>query len=927
MATVTHDGQSFMIDSRRVWLVAGQIDYGRIPHEAWADRIHAAKLAGFNTIATSVPWALHEPRAGQFDFAAGRDLRRFIQLIHHAGLFCILRPGPYFGGGWDMGGIPGWVTSKPDIKLRAGSAPFLEAASRYITAIAEQVKDLQVTSPGEGGPIIMLQSESEWTCGDDLAAKTYLGELARYYREAGFAVPSINSNNLWQSVEGEIDGWVGNADMLATLRQLAAVSPDQPRIVVDMPLCNPSFVGGPSEPELTPYALQRRLVEVLAGGGQFVANPIAGGLTPGFWPGRDGQDASRYIENHHGKHAPITDAGTAGDSYHIIRRVTTMASSFARVFANLDHNYKPILLDQRFAQSSAGDSIAVIDLVGSQGSVAFLLAKEPAVPAKSTRVRTMDLLLGDGSSLTVSLGKQAAAWVLFDVLLDSRGMLDYCTLNAMSLVGKCLVCFGPAGTEGVVSINGSPLIVDVPKGKVPVIEEHEGFTVIVANEDSIDTVFASEQGVFIGVDSVSADGEPVGLPGSKSCTLYSPEGKKQKIVIKKARPARSSSSSVALADWKAVPADEYIDGTNPRYAPIDGPGDLADLGSPFGYGWYKIHLKSGDGKKHKVLSPRSRDRLHFFIDGDDAGIWGFGPGATHEPMDMSLSKSEHTMVVLAENLGRPDSGMVLNEPKGFVDELYEIKPFKVGRHSIDHSVPIQPLSSISPLWHMRPSDTTFPDRLTWSFVHRKKSPIIISFEPLPCRVLVILNDEPVRFLDQAGPSRLVLDQEELNRGNNTLQFAVLGDEPDPSASLADLAAATSFVEGVDSITAKATWSFAKWEPPAPSDFTVVPKNKLGSFKTPTWFKSSFQIDPEDAPVHLDLTGLTKGQVFLNDQHLGRYFVETATHKAVGPSTTMLLPNANIRAGRKNELLIFDEHGGSPAKLKIMVDNASVSIKR
>ena len=115
--------------------------------------------------------------------------------------------------------------------------------------------------------------------------------------------------------------------------------------------------------------------------------------------------------------------------------------------------------------------------------------------------------------------------------------------------------------------------------------------------------------MFVGVDSVNAEGEPVGLPGSKSCTLYTPEGKKQKIVIKQARPARASSTNAPLADWKAVPADEYIDGTNPRYAPIDGPGDLSDLGSPFGYGWYKIHLKAGDGKKHKVLSPRSRDRL------------------------------------------------------------------------------------------------------------------------------------------------------------------------------------------------------------------------------------------------------------------------------------------------------------------------------
>ncbi len=925
MATVTHDGQSFMIDSKRIWVVAGQIDYGRIPHEAWADRIHAAKLAGFNTIATSIPWAMHEPRPGQFDFASGRDLRRFIQLIHHAGLYCILRPGPYIGAGWDMGGVPDWLARKEEVQLRAGSAPFLEAASRYITAIAEQVRDLQVTSPGEGGPILMIQNESEWTCGDEDAAKSYLGELARYYREAGFAVPTINSNSLWQSVEGEIEGWVGSADMLATLRQLATVAPDQPRIVADMPLSNHTFVGGADEADIAPVAAQRRLVEVLAGGGQFVVSPLAGGLTPGFWPGRDGSDANRFIENTHGRHAPISASGTPGESFHLVRRVTTMASSFARVFANLDHDYKPILLDQRFESSS--DQTAIIDLVGAQGSVAFVLQKEPAPGAKALKQRSVDLLLGDGSSISVPMGKQAAAWVLFDVLLDGRGTMDYSTLCVMALVGKCLVCFGPAGAEGIVSINGSPLIVDVPKGKSPAAHEHESFTIIVANEDSIDTVFPTEQGVFVGVQSVSAQGEPVGLPGAKSCLLYGTDGKKQKVVLEEPKPARTSASSVSLNDWKAVGADEFILGEYARYAPIEGPADLADLGAPFGYGWYKIHLKAGDGKKHKVLPPRARDRLHFYLDGESQGVFGYGPGADHNPMVISLTKNEHTFVVLAENMGRPDCGLRMNEPKGLVDELFQIKPFKAGRHSIEHTVPIQPLASISPLWHMRTGDTTHPDRVTWSFVHRKKSPIIISFEPLVTRTLVILNDEPIMFLDQTGPARFMLDQDKLNRGNNTLQLAIMGDEPDPAQTLSDLASATSFTEGVESVTAKASWSFAKWEPPAPSDFEPVSKNKLGSFKTPTWFQTEFEVDPEGAPVSLDLSGLTKGVVFLNDVHLGRYFVETATRKSVGPSTTMLLPEAVLREGRMNELLIFDEHGGSPAKVRLVIDRAGVPIRR
>lgn len=927
MATVTHDGQSFMIDSRRIWLVAGQIDYARIPVGHWADRIHAARLAGFNAIAAAIPWALHEPRPGHFDFKEQRDLRKFVQLVHKAGLLCILRVGPYIGAGWDMGGLPEWVTRKNDIRLRAASAPFLEAASRYITAVAEQVRDLQVTSPGEGGPIVLIQNESAWTCGDDDAATAYLGELARYAREAGFTVPTINANNLWQSIEGEIEGWVGSEDMLATLRQLASVAPNQPRVVVDLPSGAPSYVAGPAEPAIPPIELQRRLVEVLAGGGQFVLSPLAAGVTPGFWPGRDGSSAARFIENAHGRHAPIDDAGAPTEAYHLVRRVTTMASSFARVFAHLNHNYKPILLDQR-PPHPASAGVAIVDLVGTQGSVAFLFAKEPYAQGKSQRTQNVDILLGDGSALSVPMGRQAAAWVLFDVLLDGRGTLDYCTLSVLALAGKCLVCFGPAGADGVVSINGSPLTVTVPKGKATLTEHHEGFTLLVASEESIDTVFPTDQGVYVGVESVSASGEPVPLAGNKSCTHIDLRGEPHKLVVRDPRAARVSHAAPTLSDWRIASATEHAAGTSARYAPIPGPADLADLGSPFGYGWYRIRIKSGDGKKHKILAPSSRDRLRLFLDGEDLGIMGFGPGASPEPMALTLTKSDHTLVVLAENLGRPDSGLTLREPKGLVEEFYIIKPFRAGRHTTVHADPTQPLATFKPLWHMRPGDTTYPDRIAWSFVHRKKSPLIVTIDPLAARAMVILNDKPIRFLDHQGLARFTLDQSELNRGNNTLQLAIMADEPDPQAALAALASATGFAEGAETLTAgKADWAFAKWEPPNKADYEDIPKNKLHNTKGPAWYQADFTLDPEGVPLRLDLTGLSKGQVYLNDHHLGRYFLETATRKQIGPSTTMLLPEPLIKAGKKNVLTIFDEHGHAPAKVRLLFDKNSTPIRR
>ena len=129
MATISYDGQSLLIDGRRIWLVSGAIHYARTPHQLWRSRIRAAKQAGLNCIETHVFWSMHEPRPGKFRFEGDADLRRFIQIIAAEQMYCILRPGPYVGADWDFGGLPPWLNRMPDIALRESSGPFLEACA------------------------------------------------------------------------------------------------------------------------------------------------------------------------------------------------------------------------------------------------------------------------------------------------------------------------------------------------------------------------------------------------------------------------------------------------------------------------------------------------------------------------------------------------------------------------------------------------------------------------------------------------------------------------------------------------------------------------------------------------------------------------------------------------------------------------------
>ena len=193
MPSVSYNGQAFLIDGRRLWILGASIQYARIPADEWADRIDAARQAGFNTIETACPWIIHEPRKGRLVFQDQADVARFVELCGKAGMRVILRPGPFVGAGFDGGGLPTWLGDEPGVHPRQAGEPFIERVSRYFRKLFGELVELQAT---KGGPIILVQVEHGWTCANDPQAEKYLGNVARIIRECGIRVPLINANNL-----------------------------------------------------------------------------------------------------------------------------------------------------------------------------------------------------------------------------------------------------------------------------------------------------------------------------------------------------------------------------------------------------------------------------------------------------------------------------------------------------------------------------------------------------------------------------------------------------------------------------------------------------------------------------------------------------------------------------------------------------------
>ncbi len=480
----------------------------------------------------------------------------------------------------------------------------------------------------------------------------------------------------------------------------------------------------------------------------------------------------------------------------------------------------------------------------------------------------------------------------------------------LGVTGDVLVCFGPGGGRGSLSINGSPLEVEIPRGKTVEIVEHEEVRVVIASVEQAEGIYVLPEGVYVGVSTVHPDGTATPLPGARQYKRITPDGEVHNERVPASKGV--STDRLSLTSWKQAPMSAHADGSSARYASIEGTG-LADGPRRAA----RVRVVPGDGEVGRGA------------EGDDGVAARAAPGAAdpgrrlgvrcgdrpgHGPKAaLSLKKGSHTLVMLAETLGRFSDGQELGEPTGIFGHGYLLSPYKVTKPKITVERPVEPLSFRSPLWGVHPGDATSPERVTWTFTHRKKSPIIVELSEMPERGVIILNDEPIQYFEP-GPATapLVLDQERLNRGKNTLSIALLADT---KALMPAILKAAVFHEGTTPLTDGAEWAFAKWERPAKSAFKAVTKKDANKSKTPTWWTAQFKT-PASGGVQVDMSGMTKGQIYINGRHVCRYFVATDAGKAVPPQSRYYIPGPWLESGGTNELAIFDEHGGSPSKVKL-----------
>ncbi len=313
----------FMLDGKPFQIISGEIHPARIPAEYWRHRIQMTKAMGCNTIAAYVFWNYHESKPGVFDFKTGNhNLSQFIRLVQEEGMFLILRPGPYVCAEWDFGGLPSYLLSIPDIKVRCMDTRYTEAVERYIKTLALEVKDFQVT---KGGPIAMVQVENEY--GSYANDRTYMKWVQEVWKKNGIEVPFYTADGAtpYMLEAGSLADAAIGLDPGANASNFAEATKINPNVPSFCSELYPGWLTHWGEkwqrPDTT--SLLKDVKWLMDNKKSFNFYVIHGGTNFGFWAGANAFSPTQYQPDvtSYDYDAPINEMGQATPKYMALRNL------------------------------------------------------------------------------------------------------------------------------------------------------------------------------------------------------------------------------------------------------------------------------------------------------------------------------------------------------------------------------------------------------------------------------------------------------------------------------------------------------------------------------------------------------------------------------------------------------------------------------
>ncbi|KLO05165.1 glycoside hydrolase family 35 protein [Schizopora paradoxa] len=196
---VQWDSFSLVVKGQRFFLHSGEFHTFRLPVPSmWLDILQKVKATGMNTISVYTHWGYSNPSPGVVDFTGIRALQPLFDAAMEAGIWIILRPGPYINAETTAGGIAHWATSQVKGDLRTNATDYMKAWLPYISGIANLTAPNQIT---RGGPVIAVQVDNEYSQ-NGFGRPEYFEELENTLRAAGIVVPTTYND------PGELESFI-----------------------------------------------------------------------------------------------------------------------------------------------------------------------------------------------------------------------------------------------------------------------------------------------------------------------------------------------------------------------------------------------------------------------------------------------------------------------------------------------------------------------------------------------------------------------------------------------------------------------------------------------------------------------------------------------------------------------------------------------
>jgi beta-galactosidase len=934
---IDFDSKGFIVQGKRTFIVSAGLEYARIPHELWYDRLLRIKRAGFNCIEIYTIWNFHEEQEGKFNFNGDRDLGRFLDIVKQLGLYAIVRVGPYYCAEWDNGGYPIWLKFKKGLRVREDNKPFEQYVDRFFDHLLPIVFQRQIN---KGGAIILVQLENEHPNGwGTVMPDGYFKHLQAKALDMGMQVPYFFSGLHHASDpagDGKLDDDKRPNPWFST--EFWAVWYSQ-------------YGAKPGDAEL----YDRRTWKIIAHGGNgYNYYMVHGGSNFGYT--NNDEDAASYDYG-----TAIGQAGDLRPIYYTFKRAAWFGRSFQDVLENSTNgsaNYNNITADTTLkvsARTSPAGDLIFLDNPGTSKVSATLNIKgaEDLFGGKKINVQPKEIYplvhnykLNDGVALdwafsrifaTVKQGNTTT--IIVDAEADDPLLLRFNTKDKAS------------SSSASIKINNNNVLIDE---KMPVANEtpveyafnvgSQTIRVLVMNRALTDKTWITETGgknyIISGLNYV---GESAVTNGQFKITAETPltQSTAQKAIlytdskeIEFNIDAQKSSQSqtISLTNWQHknavvnaatnVNTSSWLKSKDPQ--PMGADADItADA-------WYRTTLRIPSNGKY-TLQVKGGGRGQAFIDGRPAARWKLNDNE----LTLNLTKGKHTLAVFAAHDGRDKLAAYLGpidevDSKGlfgnalikkggpFISELgnwyftqaNKKDDVKQGPPAFDTLV-YRKYKIGNDVFNLKEGyawfHTTIPQQVAGT------SKLAVLFKSVDENATVFINGKQVAHHDGWNqPFEVnITDAEALK---HPIELSVFIENYSNEGGIDQ----PIKINAIGDATAVTGWQLKG----GPGDALAVQGwKKLDAAKqmknAPAFYRTTFSLSKSTGNTFIwrfDPVGLGHGSVWVNGHNLGRY-PEKLDMKS------LYIPECWLKSGL-NQVVVYDEDGNSVNKTRIVAEEAA-----